>query len=218
MTLNKIVKAAELSDDEIITRILEGEKHLYERLMRKYNLRLYRICISMVNDEAAVEDIMQTAYLNAYLNLAGFQNRSSFSTWLIRIMINESTLYKKRRLRREMGLDEKQEERYLTETPLNGLMNKELKQILERTIADLPEKYKIVFVMREIEDMSTSETMGALNITESNVKIRLNRAKEMLRINLSDYYRSGQLYDFNAVRCDRIVNYVMAAVNSGLNA
>ena len=218
MTLNKIVKTAELSDDEIITRILEGEKYLYERLMRKYNLRLYRICISMVNDEAAVEDIMQTAYLNAYLSLAGFQNRSSFSTWLIRIMINESTLYKKRRLRREMSLDEKQEERYLTETPLNGLMNKELKQILERTIADLPEKYKIVFVMREMEDMSTSETMGALNITESNVKIRLNRAKEMLRVNLSDYYRSGQLYDFNAVRCNRIVNYVMAAVNSSLNA
>jgi len=216
MTLKKIVKNAELSDDEIITRILEGEKYLYERLMRKYNLRLYRICISMVNDEAAVEDIMQTAYLNAFLNLGGFQNRSSFSTWLTRIMINESTLYKKQQLRRKMRQDEKQEGRYLSETPLNGLMNKELKQILERTIADLPEKYKIVFVMREIEDMSTSETMGALNITESNVKIRLNRAKEMLRVNLSDYYRSGQLYEFNAVRCDRVVNYVMSAVNSGL--
>ena len=70
----------------------------------------------------------------------------------------------------------------------------------------------MVFVMREMEDMSTSETMGALNITESNVKIRLNRAKEMLRNNLSSYYRSGQVYDFNAVRCDRVVNYVLARI------
>lgn len=201
-----------LSDELIIERILKGEKQLYERLMRKYNLRLYRICISMVSEETAVEDIMQTAYINAYLHLARFESRSSFSTWLIRILINECSLYRKRQKRMEMHLAEKSDAAYLNDTPLNGLMNKELKQILERSIAELPEKYKMVFVMREMEEMSTTETMGALNITESNVKIRLNRAKEMLRDNLSNYYRSGQVYDFNAVRCDRVANYVMARI------
>jgi RNA polymerase sigma factor (sigma-70 family) len=204
-----------LSDEDIADRVIKGEKHLYEGLMRKYNLRLFRICFSIVNDDMAVEDIMQTAYLNAYLNLAKFQNRSSFSTWLTRILINESLLYKKKKLKRELLLAEKQENNYLSETPLNGLMNKELKVLLEKTIADLPEKYKIVFVMREIEEMSTNETMGVLNISESNVKIRLNRAKEMLRGNLSAYYKSNQLYEFNLIRCDRIVNFVMEQINAG---
>jgi len=203
-----------LKDEEIAERIIKGEKHLYEQLMRKYNLRMYRICMSIINDEMEVEDVMQTAYLSAYLNLEKFQNRSSFSTWLIRILINESLLHKKRRSKRELLHDKANDKKQSGETPLNNLMNKELKLILEKTIADLPEKYKMVFVMREIEEMSTNETMGALNISESNVKIRLNRAKEMLRGNLSEYYKANQLYEFNLIRCDRVVNFVMARINS----
>ncbi|HEY4327822.1 MAG TPA: sigma-70 family RNA polymerase sigma factor [Mucilaginibacter sp.] len=207
-----------LSDEEIAERVIKGEKHLYEKLMRKYNLRLYRICMSIINDDEATEDVMQTAYLNAYLNLEKFRNKSSFSTWLTRILINESLLYKKKRAKREALLEEKPGNSYLTETPLNGLMNKELKVLLEKTIADLPEKYKIVFVMREIEEMSTNQTMEVLNISESNVKIRLNRAKEMLRGNLSGYYKSNQLYEFNLIHCDKVVNFVMEKINSGITS
>src|SRR6185312_8795141 len=136
-----------LTDEEVIARVISGEKHLYESLMRKYNLRLYRISRSIINDDMAVEDVMQTAYLNAYLNLAGFQNKSSFSTWLTRILINESLLYKKKQLKREQ-LVETQGTHYINDTPLHGLMNKELKTLLEKSIDDLPEKYKLVFVMR----------------------------------------------------------------------
>lgn len=204
-----------LSDEEVVARVINGEKQLYEHLMRKYNQRLFRICMSIIDDDMAVEDVMQTAYLNAYLNLAGFQNKSSFSTWLTRILINESLLYKKKRAMRDRVVAEKAENDYLSETPLNGLMNKELKVLLEKTIADLPEKYKLVFVMREIEEMSTNETMAILNLTESNVKVRLNRAKEMLRGNLSSYCRSNQLYEFNLIRCDKVVNFVMAKINIG---
>jgi len=206
-----------LPDEEIVARVINGEQHLYEGLMRKYNLRLFRISMSIINDEMAVEDVMQTAYLNAYLNLANFQNKSSFSTWLTRILINESTLYKKKQLRREQVI-EKQGNNYLSETPLHGLMNKELKVMLEKTIGDLPEKYKLVFVMREIEEMSTSETMSVLNLSESNVKVRLNRAKEMLRGSLSGYYRSNQLYEFNLIHCDRVVNFVMERINREIMA
>ncbi|HEY8784530.1 MAG TPA: sigma-70 family RNA polymerase sigma factor [Mucilaginibacter sp.] len=203
-----------LNDEEIAERVIKGEKHLYESLMRKYNLRLFRICMSIINDDMAAEDVMQTAYLNAYLNLAKFQNKSSFSTWLTRILINESLLYKKKKQKREQLIAENPDNNYLSETPLNGIMNKELKILLEKTIADLPEKYKIVFVMREIEEMSTSETMVVLNLSESNVKVRLNRAKKMLRGNLSSYYKSNQLYEFNLVRCDRVVSFVMGKINS----
>lgn len=203
-----------LSDEEIVNQILNGEKYLYETLVRKYNLRLYRISFSIVNDDSVVEDIMQTAYVNAYLNLAGFKNKSSFSTWLTKILINESLSYKKRKTRLDQILIEKQETDYHNETPLKDLMNSELKTILEKTIASLPEKYRVVFVMREVEEMSIDETMATLNLTESTVKVRLNRAKEMLRNNLSSYYKSLEPDDFHLSRCDRVVNYVMTQIKN----
>lgn len=203
-----------LSDEEIVARILSGEKQLYESLIRKYNQRLYRIGRSIVNDDNEVEDIMQTAYLNAYVNLAGFENKSSFSTWLTKILINESLLHKRRKAKLEQILIEKQDVKHHTDTPLTGLMNNELKIVLEKSIAVLPEKYRLVFVMREVEEMSTSETMETLNLTESNVKVRLNRAKEMLRDSLSSQYRFSGVYDFHLTRCDRMVNYVMTRIDT----
>ena len=197
------------SDEKIIERILKGEKYLYEGIMRKYNLRLYRICMSIINDDKEAEDIMQIAYINAYQQLAKFQYKSSFGTWLTRILINESLLHKKRTTKHTHVPMEETDDKYHDDTPLNNLMNKELKTILERAVSALPEKYRMVFVMREIQEMSTNETMEILNLGESNVKIRLNRAKEMLRNELSSYYRSNQLFEFNLVRCDRIANFVM---------
>jgi RNA polymerase sigma-70 factor (ECF subfamily) len=185
---------------------------LFETLIRKYNIRLYRICISIVNDESVVEDIMQTAYVNAYSNLAGFKSRSSFSTWLIRILINESLLYKKRKVRLDQIVIERKETPYHSETPLKDLMNRELKTILKKAITSLPEKYRLVFVLREIDGMSTDETMTTLNLTESTVKVRLNRAKEMLRNNLGSYYKSLEPDDFHLSRCDRIVECVMTEI------
>jgi len=196
-------------DKEIIARILAGEKHLYENLMRKYNSRMFRISMSIINDDMDAEDIMQTAYISAYQQLRSFTGKSAFSTWLIRILINESLLHKKRRLRRQEILSKQEIIESHNDTPLNSLMNKELKNILEKAVLTLPEKYRLVFVMREIENMSTCETMDVLNIGESNVKIRLNRAKEMLRNELSTQFKSQQLFDFHLTRCDRVVNFVM---------
>ena len=100
------------------------------------------------------------------------------------------------------------------ETPLDHLVQKELKLILEKAVARLPEKYKLVFVMREVQEMSTTETMEALDIGESNVKIRLARAKEMLRTSLNDYWQPKQLYEFHLSRCDRVVNAVLQRINN----
>lgn len=205
------------SDEEIVERVINGEKHLYETLMRKYNLRLFRISMSIINDDVEVEDIMQTAYLNAYLQLRNFQNRSSFSTWLTRILINESLLHKKKKMKQGHLFLNKEKDIPHTETPLKSLMNKELKTILEKAVSDLPEKYRMVFVMREIQELSTSETMEVLNLGESNVKIRLNRAKEMLRNELELYCKSNQLFEFNLIRCDKIVDFVMSKIITGSN-
>lgn len=203
-----------MSDEEIVDRIVKGEQHLYENLMRKYNQRMYRISMSIINDDKEAEDIMQTAYINAYRQLASFQHRASFGTWLTRILIYESLLHKKRKVKLQKMLMEKQDTDHHNDTPLKGLMNKELKAVLEKAVADLPEKYRLVFVMREIEEMSTTETMDALNLGESNVKIRLSRAKEMLRTGLTSYWQPNSVYEFNLLRCDVVVNYVMSKIGS----
>lgn len=201
-----------MCDEELVKRIVSGEKRLYEQIMRKYNQRLYRISRSIVNDDAAAQDIMQTAYLNAYLHLTNFQAKSSFATWLTQILINESLLYKKRSRRHQEAISNNKENPIHHQTPLSELMNNELKTILEQSVSGLPEKYRLVFVMREMEEMSVNETMEILNLSESNVKVRLNRAKEMLRIHLSSHYRNSQVYHFHLTRCDTVVKYVLAQI------
>lgn len=205
-----------LNDEAIVQRILDGEIHLYEGLMRKFNQQLYRISMSIVNDDQEAEDIMQTAYLNAYRQLANFKHQSSFGTWLTRILINESLLHKKRKLKLQKILMENTYNDHHHETPLDNLMNKELKAILEKAVTGLPEKYRMVFVMREVQGMSTNETMEALDLGESNVKVRLTRAKEMLRSELKKYWQATQLFEFNLVRCDVIVHQVMQKIMKGL--
>lgn len=198
-------------DEEIIEQILKGEKQQYEKLIRKYDQRLFRISMSIINDEAEARDIMQNTYLNAYLKLPTLQNKSNFSTWIIKILVNESLLRKKRKLKKQKHLAGKLSNE--TETPLKKLLNKELKFLLEKAIAELPEKYKLVFVMREIEEMSIHETMEVLNLSESNVKIRLSRAKEMLREKLAGK-RLKEVFKLRLPLCDRIVHYVMRAIKN----
>ena len=129
-----------LSDEQIIERILKGEKQLYEKLMRKYDQRLFRIGRSIINDEAEVRDIMQNTYLNAYLKLPSLQNRANFGTWIIKILVNESLLRKKRKLKQRQTLDKQLGNEM--ETPLKSLLNKELKALLEKSISELPVKYE----------------------------------------------------------------------------
>ena len=213
-----ITNTSTLSDQEIVARILKGEDHLYEGLMRKYNTRLYRISLSIVNDDMEAEDVMQTAYINAYLHLSTFQNKAAFSTWLTRIIINESLLHKKKKTKGLQVLAAQNPIDYHNDTPLKNIMNKELKAVLEQAVSKLPEKYRLVFVMREIQELSTNETMEILNLGESNVKIRLTRAKALLRNELSSYYKSNQLFEFNLIRCDRIADFVMNKIKMMKNS
>ncbi len=207
-----------LSDQEIITRILQGEKNLYAVIVHRYNQRLYRVALSIMNDDAEVEDIMQVAYINAWENLERFAFKASFSTWLTRILINESLLRLKKRSRSvNMNDDKMDKEIYQqhtkeVQTPVAKIINAELKLALEDAIRQLPEKYRTVFIMREIEDMNVAETQACLDISEANVKARLNRAKVLLKKRLSSFYKKEDILHFHLSRCDRVIERVMSKV------
>jgi RNA polymerase sigma factor (sigma-70 family) len=205
-----------LTDDrDIIRRILEGEKDLYALIVRKYNQRLYRVGMSIINIESEVEDVMQSAFIKAFEHLEKFHFRSGFATWLTKILVNECLLHLKKKGRSARGdrVSGGPETRAIDlQTPLMKVLNSELKMILKTSIRGLPEKYRTVFVMREIENLSVAETMECLELSEANVKIRLNRAKVMLRDKLSAYLKDDEILQLYQAHCDRIVDVVMKVI------
>ena len=213
-----IIAAGTVSENEIISRVLTGDKNLYAILVRRYNQRLYRVGMSIINDEVEVEDAMQAAYIKAYENLEKFAFKSSFSTWLTRILINESLLrIKKRKQFLNLNDDMIENEMHqqspgVSQTPLMKIVNTELKAALEMAIRQLPEKYRTVFIMREIEGMNITETQECLDLSEVNVKVRLNRAKAMLQNSLSAFYKKDELLHFHLSRCNKVREYVMKQI------
>lgn len=206
--MDQTILAAEHAPDVVlIERILAGEKRLFELIIRRYNQRLYRIGMSILNEDAEVEDAMQTAYINAYEHLGQFEHRSSFNTWITRILLNECLAQKKRRQRLLTEKEGPSQKSISMRTPAFVLVNKELKSVLEDAVGHLPEKYRLVFMLREIEEMSVKETSEMLQIEETNVKVRLNRAKTMLKDRLQGYMKD-QVYHFHLTRCDRMVENV----------
>lgn len=218
MNKEQTFSAETIPDSEIISRILQGEKDLYALIVRRYNQRLYRVAISIIHDEAEAEDIMQVTYINAYQNLGKFAFKSSFSTWLTKILVNESLLRLRKRGKSitmnddTMDKDNWQQHAVETQTPVTKVLNAELKVVLEEAIRRLPEKYRLVFVMREIEGMNGADTQQCLGISEANVKVRLTRAKALLRESLDHYYKKEELFHFHLSRCDRMVEKVMKQV------
>ncbi len=192
------------SETDLINRVLAGEHHLYEYFIRKYNQRLFCTGMSILKIDSEVEEAMQYSYVKAFEHLRTFEQRSSFGTWITRIMINECLQQKKNRQRLQAAAENHYETISHMETPAHRLINKELGGVLEEAIARLPEKYRLVFVLREVEDLSVKETAEVLALEESNIKVRLNRAKTMLRENLTGYLREN-VYVFHFTRCDRIV-------------
>lgn len=216
------VDRSSISDDEVVERVLHGEKDAYEHIMRKYNQRLFRIVRSYIVNEDEIEDVIQEAYIKAYEQMPRFEKRSRFSTWLIRIVINEALARLKAGKRFPSVAYDRADEGVVAdlqaqlrnhETPIGKLMNTELKEILEKAVDRLPEKYRTVFVMREVEGMSVAETSESLEISQTNVKVRLNRAKGMLRETISGFYHDMEVFQFDLVRCNRIVQNVLGRLD-----
>jgi RNA polymerase sigma-70 factor (ECF subfamily) len=222
LSLLQLEAGASLTDEEVASRVQDGEPALFELLMRRYNQRLYRVARAILRDAAEAEDVMQQAYVNAYAHLGQFSGRSKFVTWLTRIAIHEALARVRRRARGgngSMAEPEPAPETALASPhpdPERQAFAGELRTLLEEEIDALPEAYRTVFVMREVEGLSTLETAECLDLGEEAVKTRLHRARAMLRDALYD--RAGieapSSFSFHLSRCDRIVDGVFRRLNA----
>lgn len=206
-----------LSDSDVIRRVVAGETALFELLMRRHNQRIFRTVRAIVRDEHEAEDVMQQAYINAYTHLRDFEERATFATWMTRIAMNEAfARVRPRALRVANDMDEKAIEqiRSADPDPEQQLAAAELQRLVETAIASLPETYRIVLMMREVEGLDTKEVAECLEVSEDVVKTRLYRAREILRDNV--YRRAGltfnSLFTFGQSRCDRTVAAVMEKI------
>lgn len=211
------VQYQDLPDAMIIQEVLKGRKALFDKLMQRYNQRLFRVIRSYVKKEDEVTDIMQETYLKAYANLAQFREHAAFSTWLIRIGINEAFIYLRKARRRRLFFRERKNEPETENifstidvmTPERKTIQHENRRLIESAIDRLAEKYRIVYMLREIEGLSNLETAEALNLSESNVKVRLHRAKQALQKNLLSQSAAVPVFEFGNYKCDRLREAVM---------
>jgi RNA polymerase sigma-70 factor (ECF subfamily) len=205
-----------VSDEEIVLRVLAGDLPSFELIMRRYNQRLYRIARSMLGEDDEAEDVVQDAYVRAYENLSQFEGHSRFATWLTKIAVYEANA--RRQKRRRMRLFDPHDSencpmpsQMSNQDAQDEASNKELGGILAQAVDDLPAELRTVFMMRMVEGLDTTETAECLGLTPANAKVRLHRARELLRKRIDA--RLGKevrkLYQFDGERCDRIVHGVL---------
>ena len=199
-----------LSDAEIVQRVRSGDRASFEILMRRHNQRIYRAARAILKDERDVEDVMQQAYINAFTHLDQFEERSRFSTWLTRIAVNEAIARRQKVRSTESGDMVEHTVTSQQPTPEHLAYAGELQRVLENAVDDLPDAYRAVFMLRDIEGLSTNETGEALDLGEEAVKTRLHRARAMVRRAVAS--RLGDAvpgaFQFLAPRCDRVVAFV----------
>ena len=194
-------KVGEPTGDEsvLVNAARRGDMAAFEELVRRYDRNVFRIAQHITQNREDAEDVVQDAFLKAYQNLGQFQGQSKFYTWLVRIAVNEALMrLRRRRPERMVSLDEdvKTEEDSMpreiadwSPNPEQQYNQAELKDILSRTIQGLPTSFRTVFVLRDVEGLSTEETADALGLSIPAVKSRLLRARLQLRERLTKYFR-----------------------------
>ena len=209
------LSTADLSDEEVVRRVRAGDAPLFEVLMRRHNQRAYRAARAILRDDGEAEDAVQQAWLAAYRHLSDFEERSRFSTWLIRITVNAALSRTRTRAASVRPSDvDAADEAEPSPGPEERVLGREIAHLLEAAIDDLPAAYRSVLVLREVEGLDTAETALCLGLAEGAVKTRLHRARSLLRRLLEA--RAGaalsELFPFGAARCDCAVAVVMAEV------
>ena len=207
----KKVKISGLTDEDIISEVKQGNSEYFSEIVRRYNQRLYRIAVSYGVFDDDCEEVLQLTYISAYEKINQFRGDAKFSTWLIRILINECLMLKRKKQRnRSISVEELVTNPFSDHlNPERHYMEKERKEILENAIQKLPDKYKSVYVIKEVEGMSIEETSAALAISKVNVKVRLHRARTMLKNIIRDTTDVSTLFTFGNERCDRVNDSVM---------
>jgi len=216
-TAAMLERARAWTDEEVVERVKGGDTALYEILMRRYNQRLYRVTVGILRDGAEAEDVMQDAYVRAYEHLEQFEGRAPFASWLTRIAVHEALARIRQRGHYE-PLDETEDGEIsmrmidTTPDPEQNASRSETSELLEAAVLGLPEPYRIVVMLRDVEEMSTKDAAEALELTEENVKVRLHRGHTMMRSWLLARVGSGgkNAFLFMGERCDRVVQEVTA--------
>jgi RNA polymerase sigma-70 factor (ECF subfamily) len=220
MEIFERLKSDSLTDEEVVNRVCAGETALYEVIMRRYNQRLYRIARAILHNDAEAEDVIQDAYVRAYTHLGQFAARSPFSSWLTRIAVNEA-LARRRSSKQHQEVDATEfdgeismQDLYKSPDPEQNASSAQLREFLEQAVLDLPEQYRTVIMLRDIEELSTAETADALDLTVENVKIRLHRGHGMIRNWLFERIgaKAKEAFPFMGTRCDRVVQAVFCRI------
>ncbi len=216
---SEVVSIKLLPDLLVVERILQGQTELFEILMRRYNELLFRTIRSYIDREVDVEDTMQDAYTKAFQKLYQFKNEAMFSTWLVRIGINEA-LQRKRKSKKHRTIDITKESGALqiadtsVMNPESNTIHRESAAFIEKAIDALPTKYKIVYMLREVEGMDILEISKSLELTKSNVKVRLHRARNMMKAYLLKATNTRNIFEFGNSKCDRVVENVIKRIQN----
>ncbi|HUH74488.1 MAG TPA: sigma-70 family RNA polymerase sigma factor [Chitinophagales bacterium] len=208
-----------LSEVEIIERILKGDKKLYEIIVRRFNPYLYKVGRAYNYNHEDTQDLMQDTFVDTYKNLAQFKGTAQFKTWIIRIMLNNCfKKSQKSSYKNEVMKDVNDQSKPLYSNDNNQtdhlVRNHELGRIIEEALSKIPHEYRMIFSLREINELNVAETAELLKITESNVKTRLSRANKMLREVIQKSYVPSELFDFNLVHCTPMVGKVLKEIDS----
>jgi RNA polymerase sigma-70 factor (ECF subfamily) len=223
MTRNSAIRT-EPSDIELVHGIAAKDHAAFERLMRRYNGRLFRIARAILKDDAEAEDAVQDAYLEAYRHIGEFRGESQVATWLTRIAINQALMRLRRHKRDRVvvpfhGDDqgrhvEAEVVDRKAESPAAATLRAEIRNVVESRIDELPPSFRAIFIMRDVEEMTVQETAECLGIPPATVRTRLFRARALLREALARDVDTATLevFGFAGERCDRIIARVFDAI------
>ena len=217
-----LVRMAEADDTELLRVAREGDATAFDTLIRRHDRFLYRVARSILLDDYEAEDVVQETFIKAFKGLVGFRAEASLSTWLTRIAVNEA-LARKRRQRTTVELEAlKHPATQIEPSPMIApaqdpevaAAQHQIRHLMERAIDELPDSLRTVFVMRDVEELSTAEAARLLGLGEPTVKTRLHRARRMLRQILGDELAAGlnDVFPFERQRCDLLVERVIRQV------
>jgi len=216
------IDCAAMDDAALAAAVQRGDREAFRHIMRRCNQRLFRVARGVVNDDAEAEDVVQEAYAHAYEKLPAFRGDAALLTWLTRIVLNEA-YGRLRRLRLVVDVGQIEAAqmdnasivpfpgKFGNEDPAAAAAREQARRLIEQAIDHLPEPFRIVFVMREIENCTVEETAASLDLRPDTVKTRLHRARRLLRAALHDTLSEtlNDVFPFLGTRCDRMTDAVM---------
>jgi RNA polymerase sigma-70 factor (ECF subfamily) len=219
---------AHLGDAALVALAQAGDEPAIRTLVRRHNQRLFRVARAIVRDDGEAEDVVQASYVKAFTHLDGFRGEAQLATWLTRIAVNEAG-ERLRRRRPTTGLDAVEAEQGRSAQiiqfptlatpadPETEMSRQEVREVLERAIDTLPDGFRVVFVLRDVEGLGTDETAQHLGLKPDTVKTRLHRARRLMRSAIAAEMDAAfaQLFPFDGARCVNMAGCVLAELRAG---